>query len=322
MKRLALKPEFAAGVLLLLTLALGGVMNRSFWDVHYLLDAGTLHCETALMALGMTLVIVCAQIDLSPAANLALVGCLVCRFSPPGQSAIVVLLLAVGLGAAFGAVNGLLVAYGRLPSFLVTLGTMALYRGAAQAISASDSFPSPASLGRLDSIRLAAGPIAVPVPVLIACVFALLVGLLLHGSIFGRWIYAVGINEEAAVYSAVPTKRVQFWCFTLLGALCGLAAMLMVSRLGVARYNLANGQELDVITAVVLGGTAIFGGRGSIVGTMLAVALVAAARTAMGLADVTAEYQLAVIGSLMIVAVLASGGLGRFAQRISSVRKT
>ena len=314
MRKWLARPEFAPAVLTLLALILGGVTNRSFFDLRYLLDTGTLYAEIALMALGMTLVIVSGNIDLSPASNLAFVACLVARVAGPHTPAAAAVAEAVAAGAVLGATNGILVAYGRLPSFLVTLGTLALFRGGAQALVHSDSAASPPALGHLDQIRIVIGPFGIPVPLLVVLTCAIAIGLLLHTGIFGKWVYVTGLNEEAAKYSAVPTKAVKFWCFTILGALAGLGAVLMTSRLGVARYDLAQGQELDVITATVLGGSSIAGGRGTIIGTMLAVALIAVARTGMGLSNVSAEYQLAVIGALLIVAVMASGGLERLSR--------
>jgi len=303
------RPEVAPLVLLILAFFIAAKTSPSFLDASYLLETATLNTETLLMALGMTLVIVSGNIDLSPASNLALTACIVAKLAAYGLPPALVVASAVVVGAALGAVNGALVAYGRLPSFLVTLATLALYRGGAQALTGPESVKLPNVLYGSDQLLIA----KIPMPVVVGLAFVAIVAVVLHRTIFGRWIYAVGLNEGAARFSAVPVAAVKFWCFTLLGALSGLAAMLLLSRLGVARYDHAEGQELDVITAVLLGGASLAGGRGTAVGTMLAVALVGVVRAGMGLQNVEAEKQLAVLGALLVGAALATGGLERLA---------
>lgn len=305
MRTLLKRPELAPFVLLIVAFVIAARGSHSFLDVSYLLDTTSLHAETALMALGMTLVIVSGNIDLSPASNLALTACIVAKLALAGLPPALVVVAAVVVGGVLGAVNGALVAYGRLPSFLVTLATLALYRGGAQALTGPASIKLPDKLYGADQLLI----LKVPLPFVVVLVFAVVVAVLLHRTILGRWIYAIGLNEGAARFSAVPTAAVKFWCFTALGMLSGLSAMLLLSRLGVARYDHARGQELDVITAVLLGGASLAGGRGTVLGTLLAVALVAVVRAGMGLADVEADYQLAVIGALLVGAALATGGL-------------
>ena len=296
-------------MLLIVAFTIAARANHAFLDFAYLLDTTSLHAETALMALGMTLVIISGNIDLSPASNLALTACIVAKLAAGGLSAGLTILAAIVIGGLLGAVNGALVAYGRLPSFLVTLATLALYRGGAQALTGPASVKVPNALTGADQLLIG----RIPFPLIVVLVVAIVIGVLLHRTIFGRWTYAVGMNESAARFSAVPVAAVKFWCFTLLGALSGLSAVLLLSRLQVARYDHAHGQELDVITAVLLGGASLAGGRGTVVGTMLAVALVAVVRTGMGLAEVPTDYQLAVIGALLVGAALATGGLEKLA---------
>jgi rhamnose transport system permease protein len=296
-------------VLLIVAFILASRANHSFLDIAYLLDTTSLYAEIALMALGMTLVIVTGNIDLSPASNLALTACVVAKLAAGGLSPLLTVFTAVIIGGSLGALNGALVAYGRLPSFLVTLATLALYRGGAQALTGPESIKMPNPLTGADHLLIA----RVPLPFVVVLLTSWLIGILLHRTIFGRWTYAVGMNERAAKFSAVPVPAVKFWCFTLLGALSGVSAIFLLSRLGVARYDHARGQELDIITAVLLGGASLAGGKGTVVGTMLAVALVAVVRAGMGLADVPTDYQLAVIGALLVGAALATGGLEKLA---------
>jgi rhamnose transport system permease protein len=299
LKRLVVRPETVTATLLGLALFAGAIQSPYFMDAGYLLDASTLYVETGLVALGMTFVIVCGQIDLSVASNVTLTACLVAMTLRWGWPAPAALAMGPALGAALGALNGVITARSRLPSFVVTLATMALFRGIAQILLGQASATVPKQLTGFD--RLGYGPVPLSLAILLLC--AGLLWLSLHRGLFGRWVVAVGANEEAALFAGIPVGRVKVLVFTLAGLMCGLAALHMVSRLGVARFDLARGLELDAITAVVLGGASIFGGRGSIAGTMLALFLLATLKTGMGLANVKAEYQLAVVGTILIVAV-------------------
>ncbi len=305
MRRLFRHPEAVTLALLAIAFAAGALQSPYFLDATYLLDASTLHVETGLLALGMTFVIVGGQIDLSVASNMALSACLVAIALEAGLPMPLAILLGPAAGAALGAINGLVVVWARLPSFVVTLGTMALYRGVAQILLGPSSVALPKEFAGFD--RLGVGPVPTSLIALLAIAAAL--GLLLHRGVFGRRVFAIGANEEAALYSGIPVARAKVAVFALCGMLCGLAALHLDSRLGVSRFDLARGAELDAITAVVLGGASIYGGRGSILGTVLALFLLAVLKTGMGLANVKAEYQLAAIGALLILAVLSSNAL-------------
>jgi rhamnose transport system permease protein len=152
---------------------------------------------------------------------------------------------------------------------------------------------------------------SIPIPFVIFLGTAILFAVLLHSTAFGRWLYAMGTNERAAYFAGVPTRRVKVLIFTIAGLISALAAFMLTSRLLVARYDHARGWELEAITAVVLGGTSIAGGRGTIYGTVVALILIAVLRTAMGVANVKVEAQLAVVGALLVIAVIVSNALGR-----------
>lgn len=309
MRKLLARPEIVPLILVIAAFAFGAAQNSNFRDIYYLMDTTSLYAETGLLILGMTFVIISGNIDLSVASTLGLVACVVAKVSAAGVPIGVACVIGVLLGAVLGAINGALVAYGKLPSFLVTLATLALYRGAAQAIMGPDSVKLPASFIGVDKAYfLGTGiPLSFGLFLVLAGVMALVLG----KTVFGRWIYAVGSNEEAARYSTVPSAALKFYVFTLAGALAGVAALLIDSRLGVARYDHALGAELDAITAVVVGGAAIEGGKGTILGSVLALLLVMAIRTQMGLNNVTAEYQLTVIGAILVIAVAISRFLPR-----------
>lgn len=312
MKRFLARRETVPAVLVLVALGIGAIESPYFLDVRYLLDSSSTYVEGGLLVLGMTLVIIAGQIDLSVASMTALVACSVAKGLDAGWPAWTALPGGVLLGCLLGWFNGIVVTRFGLPSFVVTLATLAGYRGAAQAMVGASSVRFPPSLTGFDRVYLPGTPI--PMPLVIFAVAAVAIGVLLHGTVFGRWVYAVGANARAALFSGVPVARVTTATFVISGLMAGLAGILIDSRLGVARFDDAKGLELDVITAVVVGGTAITGGSGSILGSVLALVLIALIRIGMLLANVSAEYQLAALGSLLIVSVIANNLAARFAQ--------
>jgi len=303
-RRLLASPEAVALLLLVAGITGGGLLSpKYFLDFHYLMDSTSLYMEAAIMALAMTFVIISGNIDLSVAANLALTavlcGELHLRFGVPMG---LVIVAGPCIGAVLGLFNGLLIARLRLPSLTVTIGTLALYRGLAQVMigdAALQGFPD--WFNGIDQ-RYVAG--LLPLPLVIFLVLAVACALVLHRSLLGRFLYAMGTNESAARYSGVRAGVVKVAVFAIAGGFSGLGAVMMTSRLGTVQYSLADGQELAVITAVVLGGTDIFGGRGTIFGTVVATFLLGIISRAMGLALWPAENQLAVSGSLLIFAVV------------------
>lgn len=312
-------PEVVTVALIVLAFITGSLLSPYFLDAAFLFNYTSLYIEVGIMAIGMTFVIISGNIDLSVAATLALVASLAGVFyfdlSIPMVLTIALCLL---IGALLGAFNGVLVTRMKLPSLAVTLATLALFRGAAQVIMGDDSRPRlawsrdvifPDWFTGINRWYIPGTPI--PVPLVIFLVLAIVLGIVLHRTTFGRRVYATGTNEVATRYSGVSTERLKIAIFALSGLLSGVAGLIMVSRLSTARYDHARGWELDVITAVVLGGTDIFGGRGSMFGTVAAYFLIIILRTGMGVANVKAESQLAVIGSLLIVAILVSNLTGR-----------
>ncbi len=296
-------PECAVVGLLIIAFVASALREPRFLDAAYLFDRSTLYTEVGLLTLSMTLVIVAGHIDLSVTSILALVGAVIATLNAKAGVPLGVLLpLAPLLGGLLGWGNGFLVARCGLPSLVVTLATMALYRGVAQILLGDQSVTMPSWFIGIEQVTLP--KTYVPLPLLLLLAAAIGFGLLLHRTVFGRYTVAVGVSPEAAQYSGVPVKRVVTRLFILSGVMAGLASLLLLSRLGVARYDHARGLELDVITAVILGGTSIFGGRGTIFGSMMALLLIGVFQTGMGVAGVKAEIQVTAIGVLLIAAVL------------------
>jgi rhamnose transport system permease protein len=193
---------------------------------------------------------------------------------------------------------------------IVTLGTLALYRGIAQVIAGDHSIDGfPDWFNGIDDRKIGG---LVPMPLVIFLVLAAVFAVLLHKTVFGRCVYAIGTNEPAARFSGLRVDRVKIAIFALSGLTMGIGAMMTLSRLYVARYNLAEGDELTVITAVVLGGTDIFGGRGSILGTVIALFLLGILKRGMGVADIISEKQQAVTGTVLVVAVILANLANKF----------
>jgi len=307
-------PEVVTVILLFVSFFIGASLSPYFLDVPFLLDSTTLYIEAAIMALGMTFVIISGNIDLSVASTLALVATVMAvlhfELNVPMELAIPIALI---FGTLLGALNGWLIARLRLPSLTVTLATLALYRGLAQILLGDHSLSQfPQWFVGID--RVTVPGTSIPIVLVIFFVFAVILGLILHKTVFGRWVFALGTSEDAARYSGIPVDRVKVAIFALNGLLAAIAGLIMVSRLAVARYDHARGLELDVITVVVLGGTNIYGGRGTIFGSAIAVFLVGFLRTGLGVANVKAESQLAVVGTLLIIAVIASNVIARFSR--------
>jgi len=259
--------------------------------------------EVALMVVPLTLLIIAREIDLSVAsiAGLASVslGVMIERGVPLGLGIPAVLLI----GVAAGALNGALVAWLRLPSLVVTLGTLALFRGLCYVLLGPRSvsvLPEPFTDFGISNVPGTAVPLTI-VPFLVVVV---IVGVMLHRTATGRRIFAIGGSPETALYSGVRVQRMTFWLFVLSGAVCAGAGIIYTARLGNARADNALGFELDAVTIVFLGGISVFGGKGTMAGVGMALVLIALVKNVLGLNQVNGDAQATVIGLLLIGSVL------------------
>lgn len=257
--------------------------------------------EMALLALPMTLIIITAGIDLSVGAMMALCSVVLGLSYEAGVSPWIGAVLALVTGAVAGLLNGAFVGYVRVHPLIVTLATMAAYRGIAEGISLArpiSGFPDAfAVIGRGSLLGL-------PIPGLIFIAAMLLAAVVLFKTPLGRSIYAMGHNELATRFSGIPVDRIKLLLYTLSGTAAGMAAVMFVARRNTAKADIAQGIELDVITAVVLGGTSIFGGRGRILGTLLGILLIHETREFVSWQWNRDEVNFIVIGGLLIVSVL------------------
>jgi rhamnose transport system permease protein len=296
------RPETMTLALLIVGVFAGSLLSPFFLDVSYILRSFTLSAEFAMVALILTLVIIAGEIDLSPAANMALSACLFAW----AQDAGVAMPLAIGIGLlaglVMGAFNAFMIIRLQLPSIIVTIGTLTLYRGLAQIIAGDKSIRVPEWFIGVDKVMV----LGIPLTVLLFVALAIGLGLLLGGTIFGRQIYQIGTNEVAARHAGIRTARIKLVLFLGVGFLSAIAGLLTASRLGSVRYDLGLGGELQMVLMAMLGGTYIFGGRGTILGTFLAAWLLVIVSTGMIVANVLPAVQLVVLGALLIVSIVAT----------------
>ncbi|MDO5617897.1 ABC transporter permease [Kocuria sp.] len=284
--------------LIILCLALF-IATPDFLKLNNLINIGIQASVVAILAFGMTFVIVTAGIDLSVGAVAAL-GAMVSAYSFTnlGLPGIVTLLIGLLVGALAGVISGLSIAYGKLPAFIATLAMMSVARGLTLVIS--DGTPIPTS----GSVSLLGGSIGgFPVPI-IAMVFAGLVcWFVLSRTVLGRSMYAIGGNAEAARLSGLPVKRILVTVYALAGVFAGLAGMVLAGRLSSAGPQAGVGYELDAIAAVVIGGASLAGGSGRATGTLVGAILLAVIRNGLNLLNVSSFWQQVVIGLVIALAV-------------------
>lgn len=268
----------------------------------------------AIAALGATMVIIVGGIDLSVGAAMALAGMISALSLQAGLPLVPALLLGALSGALIGMVNGLLVGRTGLPPFMVTLGTMGITRGVVLSLTSGAPVVSlPASFRYIGQDDLALGPIALPLPVVWMALLAGLVGLLLHQTVLGRYIYTVGRSERALRVAGVSPRKLKTGVYTLSGLLAAVAGMIMTARLGVAAPMAASGYELDIIAASVIGGASLFGGEGTVTGVILGAALIQIIRNGVVLLGLSNQnqWQYVSIGMLILVVLLLDYGRRR-----------
>ena len=288
------------GVLVVLMVVMS-LLSPLFLTVGNLLNTSRFFVEVGLMALGMTLIIITGGIDLSVGSNLALVSVAVGFSFAAGLPLPLAIVFGLVVGLAAGLFNGLFITLLDLHPLVVTLGTFALFQGLAYGLSEAEAisdFPDWfAYFGQAYFLNV------VPGQLFIFIVAVVVVWLILSRTRFGRYVYAIGNNEEAAHFSGVPVRRVKLVLYSGIGLLVGMAAVIYTSRVYTARGDSGLGLELDVISAVVLGGASIYGGSGTIGGTVLGVLIIATLRNGLTLAGVPSTWIVFVLGVLLLVAV-------------------
>jgi len=293
----------------LLAIALAGLIVLGAAASPFFLTAGNFAnllsalMEVAIMALPMTLVIIAGEIDLSVESMAGLASALLGFLWMNGVPLWLGIPIVLLVGALGGLLNGLLIARGRLPSLVVTLGTLALFRGMALIVlgpdGVSDFPPAFTALG----FGYVPGTL-IPWPFVIFIALAIVLAIVLHRTWIGRQVYAIGKNASAARYSGVRVTRIKVGLFVLSGLISALAGIILTARLNTARADAATGLTLTVVTVVLLGGVNIFGGSGTVPGVVLAVLVIAVMQNALRLASVTVEVQAIALGLLLILSVV------------------
>lgn len=259
----------------------------------------------AISAFGECLVIITAGIDLSVGSVMALSGLASAILLREGVNVPLAVAGGLATGTFIGFINGLLVTKGKLRPFIATLGTMSIARGFCYGLVGGWPVRNlPPSFNALGQTDASIGPWGVPLPVIIMLGLAVLTSLFLTRTVGGQHIYAVGGNEEAARVSGIGIDRVKLLVYTACGLLTAIGGLLMTARLGVAAPTAALGYELDIIAAVVIGGTSLAGGEGTILGVLIGAAIMQVLRNGMVLMGVQAYWQPAAIGAVIILAIM------------------
>ncbi|RLD08079.1 MAG: ABC transporter permease, partial [Chlamydiae bacterium] len=273
-----------------------------FLDSYNILDASADFSEKAILALSMTLLIVCGEIDLSIASIIAVtslsMGLAANKFglNTPG-----LIFVSLAVGALLGFINGYIVTKFKLSSMIVTIGTMSLYRGIASGILGNSAITHyPESFTTLGQDYLWE---TIPLSLLSFCVLTVIFAIVLHKSTFGRKLFALGSNSVAAKYSGVRADKIKIALFVLSGVLAGLVSVYLTSRLGSTRPNIAYGMELGIVTMVVLGGVSITGGKGTIAGVFIACLVLGFLTYGLRLVNIPGIIMTIFIGGLLIASI-------------------
>jgi rhamnose transport system permease protein len=298
-----LRWEFILVCLLIGVMIAGTLISPYFLDIWTLSDATFNFSEKAIIALPMALLILVREIDLSVAAIISLSSLAMGLCAAAGFGPMPLVLVGLLVGLICGLFNGLLVTRFGLPSIVVTIGTMSLFRGLAQVVLGDQALTTyPAGFSEMGQ-----GYLFKPVAYSFATflILALGFGIVLRFTVVGRRLYAMGNNPVAAQFSGIAVARIKFILFGLTGLMSGLAAVLLTSRIGSTRPNIALGWELEIITMVILGGVSIAGGTGSILGVVLAVFILGFTTLALSLINVPGIVISVMLGLLLIISIAA-----------------
>jgi rhamnose transport system permease protein len=304
-------------VLLLVIIAVNSLQAPAYLSIGNQVNLFQLSIEKIIVALVMTFVIINGEIDLSVASMMGLSACALGWLQEQGMPIQTSLIVGLAIGVLGGAFNGFWIAVVGLPSLVVTLATMIMYRGLARVLLEDRSIGQFAEWFDALGQQPLVGPL--PLAMILFFAFVIIAVVILQYSGFGRYVYVIGNNKEVARYSGVKVRRIKMLLFIASGTAAAMAGLLFAARLGAVRGDLALGFELDIITMVLLGGVSIFGGSGTIYGVLLAIMIVLNLRNGMSLANLTGHIQTGVIGVLLILSVLvpniASGIQGAMNRR-------
>ncbi len=310
------KWEFILILIFILVVIINTLLSPYFLNVDNILDTTFNFTEKAIIALSMMYIIICADIDLSVASIIAMSSVFMGYASEVhGVQIPGLILIAVVTGISAGLLNGFIITKLDIPAIGVTIGTMSLYRGIAYVILGDKAYTKyPKSFSYFGQGYLGNTPI--PFEFIVFLFFAIIFGILLHKTTFGRKIFAIGNNRIGAQFSGIKVDNIRLILFTLNGLMSGIASILLTSRIGSTRPYIANGWELDIITTVVLGGVNIFGGSGNLFGVIVAIFLLGFLRFGMGLLNIPGIEMNIVTGFLLIFAIMLPNFLSKFKEKM------
>lgn len=296
--------ELTTVIALIILMAVITIINSNFLTANNLLNLLLQVTSNALIVFGMTFVILTGGIDLSVGSILALSSALTAGLLGSGMPVTLAILISLILGCILGMMNGLLISYGKLAPFIVTLATMTIFRGATLVYTNGN----PITKGLSDTFLfqfLGQGYIVgIPFPVIIMFIVFIVLYVLLHKTAFGKSVYAIGGNEKAAYISGVKLNKVKIIIYSISGIMASISGLIITSRLSSAQPTAGASYEMDAIAAVVLGGTSLSGGKGRILGTLIGALIIGVLNNGLNIIGVSAFWQQVVKGVVILIAVL------------------
>lgn len=298
-----LRDNIAVLALIIVIVFFSLTAGTKFLSFQNLSNIGRQSAVITIMACGMTMVIVSANIDLSVASTLSLAAMLTAIVVTTTGSTLLGLIVGLAVGVLVGLINGLLVTKGKIPSFLATLGMMGVIRGVAMMVTGTkpvviyeESFWRSFGDGEIFG--------SLPLPIFWTIIIVIITHFILRYTTLGRYIYATGGNSEAARFTGVKTDRTVITAYTIMGILAAFSGIILASRMHAARPGTGEGMELNTIAAVILGGTSLFGGKGTIIGSLIGALVIAALNNGLIILGFSTHVQMLVRGLVIILAVL------------------
>ena len=281
------------------------LMNDRFMTISNVMNILRQTSINSIIAAGMTFVILTGGIDLSVGSTLAISGAMAASLIGSGMNPVLAVIVALAIGAGVGMLNGFVISKGKLQPFIVTLATMTVFRGATLVFTDGKPISTGYEANAELYSQIGNGYIgAVPIPIIIMILVFAIGYYVLTGTTIGRYVYALGGNEEATKLSGVNTDRIKIFVYGMSGFFAALAGIIITARLSSAQPTAGQGYELDAIAAVVLGGTSLAGGLGSIMGTVVGALIIGILNNALNLMNVSSYYQLLAKGVVILIAVL------------------
>lgn len=296
--------ELTTVIALIILMAVITIINSNFLTANNLLNLLLQVTSNALIAFGMTFVILTGGIDLSVGSILALSSALTAGLLGSGMPVTLAILISLILGCILGMMNGLLISYGKLAPFIVTLATMTIFRGATLVYTNGNPITKELSDTFLFQFLGQGYIVGIPFPVIIMFIVFIVLYVLLHKTAFGKSVYAIGGNEKAAYISGVKLNKVKIIIYSISGIMASISGLIITSRLSSAQPTAGASYEMDAIAAVVLGGTSLSGGKGRILGTLIGALIIGVLNNGLNIIGVSAFWQQVVKGVVILIAVL------------------